>query len=429
MESTLRNAHRSLAKASLAQLAVVYDDVVKQHGVPKNGEEMLSMMTAEIFQDETDPDVIKTPEKPKKITAAPAAPRKRSPSTSSDDMSVESNASEKKRGRPKKVLSAEEQAAKDANAKAAAEKKAASEFKKKEKMDAMKAEINSLITNFEQPGTGKRAAIKALMSDAKTIGDLKEAMKMAKKEISIEKKAKKEAEKAESSDDDSVKKSRGRPKKVLSAEEQAAKEALAAEKAAKKLARAEKKAAAEKKKAETAAAKAEKQSKKNNKDTITTTPTKEAEEWFTTNVQNSEVVAAAPAALAEEKPTVFVSVVKTEEQTASHEEGEIPDDVSAISEDSNAGEKSTQNTMEIGDYLFINPSDGVFDELEFCSLFKQKSSGKYYGTDEDNSVYEIIMDTSSGEPRFPEKINMDNIELVGSWDTDKNRIDFDDEEE
>ena len=211
MESTLRNAHRSLAKASLAQLAVVYDDMVKQHGVPKNGEEMLSMMTSEIFQDETDPDVIKTPEKPKKITAAPAAPRKRSPSTSSDDMSVESNASEKKRGRPKKVLSAEEQAAKDAKAKAAAEKKAASEFKKKEKMDAMKAEINSLITNFEQPGTGKRAAIKTMMSDAKTIGDLKEAMKMAKKEISIEKKAKKEAEKAESSDDDSVKKSRVLP--------------------------------------------------------------------------------------------------------------------------------------------------------------------------------------------------------------------------
>ena len=426
MESTLRNAHRSLAKASLAQLAVVYDDMVKQHGVPKNGEEMLSMMTSEIFQDETDPDVIKTPEKPKKITAAPAAPRKRSPSTSSDDMSVESNASEKKRGRPKKVLSAEEQAAKDAKAKAAAEKKAASEFKKKEKMDAMKAEINSLITNFEQPGTGKRAAIKTMMSDAKTIGDLKEAMKMAKKEISIEKKAKKEAEKAESSDDDSVKKSRGRPKKVLSAEEQAAKDALAAEKAAKKQARAEKKAAAEKKKAETAAAKAEKQSKKDNKDTITTSPTKEAEEWFATNVQNSEVVAAAPA---EEKPTVFVSVVKTEEELAQQvEEGEIPDDVSAISEDSNAGEKSTQNNMEIGDYLFINPSDGLFDELEFCSLFKQKSSGKYYGTDEDNSVYEITMDTSSGEPRFPNKINMDNIELVGSWDTDQNRIEFEDEE-
>ena len=427
MESTLRNAHRSLAKASLAQFAVVYDDMVKQHGVPKNGEEMLSMMTSEIFQDETDPDVIKTPEKPKKITAAPAAPRKRSPSTSSDDMSVESNASEKKRGRPKKVLSAEEQAAKDAKAKAAAEKKAASEFKKKEKMDAMKAEINSLITNFEQPGTGKRAAIKTMMSDAKTIGDLKEAMKMAKKEISIEKKAKKEAEKAESSDDDSVKKSRGRPKKVLSAEEQAAKDAQAAEKAAKKQARAEKKAAAEKKKAETAAAKAEKQSKKDNKDTITTSPTKEAEEWFATNVQNSEVVAAAPA---EEKPTVFVSVVKTEEELAQQvEEGEIPDDVSAISEDSNAGEKSTQNNMEIGDYLFINPSDGLFDELEFCSLFKQKSSGKYYGTDEDNSVYEITMDTSSGEPRFPNKINMDNIELVGSWDTDQNRIDFDDEQE
>ena len=427
MESTLRNAHRSLAKASLAQLAVVYDDMVKQHGVPKNGEEMLSMMTSEIFQDETDPDVIKPPEKPKKLTAAPAAPRKRSPSTSSDDMSVESNASEKKRGRPKKVLSAEEQAAKDAKAKAAAEKKAASEFKKKEKMDAMKAEINSLITNFEQPGTGKRAAIKTMMSDAKTIGDLKEAMKMAKKEISIEKKAKKEAEKAESSDDDSVKKSRGRPKKVLSAEEQAAKDALAAEKAAKKQARAEKKAAAEKKKAETAAAKAEKQSKKDNKDTITTSPTKEAEEWFATNVQNSEVVAAAPA---EEKPTVFVSVVKTEEELAQQvEEGEIPDDVSAISEDSNAGEKSTQNNMEIGDYLFINPSDGLFDELEFCSLFKQKSSGKYYGTDEDNSVYEITMDTSSGEPRFPNKINMDNIELVGSWDTDQNRIEFEDEEE
>ena len=426
MESTLRNAHRSLAKASLAQLAVVYDDVVKQHGVPKNGEEMLSMMTAEIFQDETDPDVIKTPEKPKKITAAPAAPRKRSPSTSSDDMSVESNASEKKRGRPKKVLSAEELAAKDAKAKAAAEKKAASESKKKEKMDAMKAEINSLVTQIEH-GTGKSAAFKSLMSDAKTIGDLKEVMKMVKKEISIEKKAKKEAEKAESSDDDSVKKSRGRPKKVLSAEEQAAKDALAAEKAAKKQARAEKKAAAEKKKAQTAAAKAEKQSKKDNKDTITTSPTKEAEEWFTTNVQNIEVAAAAPA---EEKPTVFVSVVKTEEEVAQQvEEGEIPDDVSAISEDSNAGEKSTQNTMEIGDYLFINPSDGVFDELEFCSLFKQKSSGKYYGTDEDNSVYEIIMDTSSGEPRFPEKINMDNIELVGSWDTDKNRIDFDDEEE
>ena len=114
-------------------------------------------------------------------------------------MSVESNASEKKRGRPKKVLSAEEPAAKDAKAVAAAEKKAAAESKKKEKMDAMKAEIYSLITNFE-PGQGKSAAIKALVTEAKTIGDLKEVMKMAKKEISIMKKAKKEAEKAESTD-------------------------------------------------------------------------------------------------------------------------------------------------------------------------------------------------------------------------------------
>ena len=74
--------------------------------------------------------------------------------------------------RPKKVLSAEEQAAKDAKAVAAAEKKAAAESKKKEKMDAMKAEIYSLITNFEL-GAGKSAAIKLLVTDAKTIGQVK----------------------------------------------------------------------------------------------------------------------------------------------------------------------------------------------------------------------------------------------------------------
>ena len=385
MESPLRATHRAFAKSSLAMMAVVYDDVVKCNGVPKNGDELLAMMSREIFQDEEAP---MTPEKPKKESiVAPNAPRKRSPSTSSDDMSVE-----KSRGRPKKVLSAEEQAAKDAKAAEKVAKKEASESKKRMKMEAVVSELRSLSAQ------NNIVLDEEAICSATKVGDLNMIMKNLKKDISAKKKAEKAAKKAEESDDESSKKSRGRPKKVLSAEEQAAKDAKAAEKAAKKAER-------EQKKADKAAKKAEREQKKAAK----------AEK-----VEKNELV------VAEAQPSnVFVSVVKKEE--------EIADDVSSISSNDTDGEVEVESSEypelskrsditpepshinSSGNFMFMKYS-GETDILEFNSMFKEISTGKYFGTDDDGSVYSIEMVPENDTLMFPDQITMDNIELVGDWD-------------
>tara|TARA_B100000900_G_C20596878_1_gene723802 strand:- start:2490 stop:3755 length:1266 start_codon:yes stop_codon:yes gene_type:complete len=50
--TSINDTHRAMAKASLAMMAQVYDDVVKSNKVPANGAELYSMMTEAIFQDE-----------------------------------------------------------------------------------------------------------------------------------------------------------------------------------------------------------------------------------------------------------------------------------------------------------------------------------------------------------------------------------------
>ena len=112
--------------------------------------------------------------------------------------STEGDATQKKRGRPAKTVQKEpitEEPVKETVAPAAAAAEAAplKEEPVKEtvapaaaaeakKMDAMAAEIYSLVTKIES-GQGKSAAVKAMVSDAKTIGDLEEVMNMVKKEI------------------------------------------------------------------------------------------------------------------------------------------------------------------------------------------------------------------------------------------------------
>ena len=415
MESPLRATHRAFAKSSLAMMAVVYDDVVKSNGVPKNGEELLAMMSREIFQDEEAP---MTPEKPKKESiVAPNAPRKRSPSTSSDDMSVE-----KSRGRPKKVLSAEEQSAKDAKAAEKAAKKEASELKKQGKMEAVVSELRSLSAQ------NNIVLDEEAICSATKVGDLNMIMKNLKKDISAKKKAEKAAKKAEESDDESSKKSRGRPKKVLSAEEQAAKDAKAAEKAAKKAEREQKKAEKAAKKAEESDDESSKKSRGRPKKVLSAEEqavkdakaaekaAKKAEK--AEKVEKNEVVA-------EAQPTnVFVSIVKKEE---------IADDVSSISSNDTDGEVEVESSEypelskrsditpepshinSSGNFMFMKYS-GETDILEFNSMFKEISTGKYFGTDEDDSVYSIEMVPENGTLMFPDQITMDNIELVGDWD-------------
>ena len=438
MESPLRATHRAFAKSSLAMMAVVYDDVVKCNGVPKNGDELLAMMSREIFQDEEAP---MTPEKPKKESiVAPNAPRKRSPSTSSDDMSVE-----KSRGRPKKVLSAEEQAAKDAKAAEKVAKKEASESKKRMKMEAVVSELRSLSAQ------NNIVLDEEAICSATKVGDLNMIMKNLKKDISAKKKAEKAAKKAEESDDESSKKSRGRPKKVLSAEEQAVKDAKAAEKAAKKAEREQKKAdkAAKKaeesddesskksrgrpkkvlsaeeqavkdaKAAEKAAKKAEREQKKADK-AAKKAEREQKKAAKAEKVEKNELV------VAEAQPSnVFVSVVKKEE--------EIADDVSSISSNDTDGEVEVESSEypelskrsditpepshinSSGNFMFMKYS-GETDILEFNSMFKEISTGKYFGTDDDGSVYSIEMVPENDTLMFPDQITMDNIELVGDWD-------------
>ena len=67
MSSSINDIHRAMAKTSLAMMASVYDDIVKNHKLPSNGDELYSMMTEAIFQDEL-PDAPIIPEKSTKIT-------------------------------------------------------------------------------------------------------------------------------------------------------------------------------------------------------------------------------------------------------------------------------------------------------------------------------------------------------------------------
>ena len=425
MESPLRATHRAFAKSSLAMMAVVYDDVVKFNGVPKNGDELLAMMSREIFQDEEAP---MTPEKPKKESLiAPNAPRKRSPSTSSDEMSVE-----KSRGRPKKVLSAEEQAAKDAKNAEKAAKKEASELKKKEKMEAIVCELRSLSAQ------NNIVLDEEAIGSATKVGDLNAIMKNLKKDISAKKKAEKAAKKAEESDDESSKKSRGRPKKVLSAEEQAAKDAKAAEKAAKKAQREQKKAEKAAKKAEESDDESSKKSRGRPKKVLSAeeqaVKDAKAAEKAAKKAQREQKKVEKNELVAEAQPTnVFVSIVKKEEKA---------DDVSSISSNDTDGEVEAESSeypelskrSDIiptpngakGDFMFMN-YDGMSescDELEFECMLKQISTGKYFGMDQDDSVYAIEMSLENGTLMFPSTITMDKIDLVGDWDGTSETIIF-----
>lgn len=65
--STINDTHRTLAKASLGMMAQVYDDVVKKHNPPSSGKELYELLNAEIFQDELPENPIKT-EKIEKTT-------------------------------------------------------------------------------------------------------------------------------------------------------------------------------------------------------------------------------------------------------------------------------------------------------------------------------------------------------------------------
>jgi len=64
---TINDTHRALAKASLGMMAQVYDDVVKKHDPPSSGKELYALLNAEIFQDELPENPIKT-EKIEKTT-------------------------------------------------------------------------------------------------------------------------------------------------------------------------------------------------------------------------------------------------------------------------------------------------------------------------------------------------------------------------
>lgn len=68
--TSINDTHRAMAKASLSMMAQVYDDVVKNNKLPANGAELYTMMTEAIFQDELleVPISPEKPEKPTKIT-------------------------------------------------------------------------------------------------------------------------------------------------------------------------------------------------------------------------------------------------------------------------------------------------------------------------------------------------------------------------
>lgn len=73
-----------------------------------------------------------------------------------------------------------------------------------------------------------------------------------------------------------------------------------------------------------------------------------------------------------------------------------------------------------GDYVFFDVN--LFSKWNVTSLFKQKSNEKFYVSDDKYFVFEITMDNSNGDTRIP--ATLDNVGLVGTWNTYNNTIDF-----
>ena len=499
--STITEAHRAMAKASLAMMAQVYDDVVSSglSNPPKNGMELIHMLEKAIFQDESsdvicvgvkreEEEEVEMPEppmsNPPKNTKKNTKKTAKSAETSSDEepSDAESDVSSLSSG---SMLSKKEQKiamlTDEYNSFAGGEwsrlfpiitKKATYEAgvapgKVGELTDAIRGIKSAIRKDVKENKSAEMTEMKLEKEDAKSVKWTEaEKKKTAKAQEAAEKKAAKEAAKAEKEAAKTAKSQEAAEKKAAKEEAKAEKEAAktaksqeaAEKKAAKEEAKAEKEAAkaaksqeaAEKKAAKEAAKAAKSQEaaeKKAAKEAAKAAKSQEAAEKEAAKTAKSQEVDEKKAA--KEAATEEATEAATEEATEAAKEAATE----AATEDT--FEKEWETEVEEGSttpkeefkQLYTDPMTGAdvpyvetpgckytteFDhgdcleldiwdlvkteEVEFVKRIYVKSTKKYYGVDEEDMVFEL-----SGE-EAPAAYNIDDIDLVGTWDDTEKTI-------
>ena len=417
-----------MAKASMAMMVQVYDDVVSTGLAvpPKNGKELYQLLEKAIFQDESS-DVIcvgvKREEEDLEEMPEPPMTKNTKKNTKKTMKSAETSSDEE---------------ASDAESEVSSLSDGSTMSKKEVKIAMLTSEYNSLAGEWSHifPVTTKKGTYEANVAPSK-VGELTDAIKGIKAVMRKMAKENKNGEKVELK----------AQKEAANAEKGAAKEAAKSEKAAAKAAKAqeaaEKKAAKEAAKAakaqEAAEKKAAKEAAKAAKEAAKAAKAEEAAAKKAAKEAAKVEKAAAKAAKAEEGAAKKAAKAEKAEKKATKEapkEEATNEDTfekewtSNVEEGSNTPKKEVApkpyietpgckyNTeVDHGDCVELDIWDLTQEEdVEFEKRIFVKSTGKYYGVDDEDALYEL------GGEEAPAVFTMDDVDLVGTWDDEKKVI-------
>ncbi len=441
---SITEAHRAMAKASIAMMAQVYDDVVNtgMTDPPKSGLELIQLLEKAIFQDESS-DVI-----------CVGVKREDEEEEAMPEIPVKEKKTKKSKKTAKSAETSSDEAPSDAESDMSSLSDGSTMSKKEAKIAMLTSEYNSLASEWSQifPVTTKKGTYEANVAPSK-VGELTDAIKGIKAVTRKMTKENKNSEKAElKADKEAAKQAKAEnaaaelrakeaAKEAAKAEKEAAKEAAKAEKAAAKAAKAEeaaaKKAAKEAAKAEKESAKAEKEAAKAEKAAAKAAKAEEAAAKKATKEAAKAEKEAAKAEKAEKKATkeeaTNQDTFEKEWNSNVEEESNTPKKEVASEEsdqkvDTDAATKAPKPYMETpgckyntevdhGDCLELEIWDLTQEEdVEFAKRIYVKSSKKYYGVDDEDSLYEL------GGEEAPAVFSMDDVDLVGTWDDEKKVI-------
>lgn len=414
---SITEAHRAMAKASIAMMAQVYDDVVNTGltDPPKSGLELIQLLEKAIFQDESS-DVI-----------CVGVKREDEEEEAMPEIPVKEKKTKKSKKTAKSAETSSDEAPSDAESDMSSLSDGSTMSKKEAKIAMLTSEYNSLASEWSQifPVTTKKGTYEANVAPSK-VGELTDAIKgiksvtrkMAKENKNSEKaelKAEKEAAKQAKVENAAAElRAKEAAKEAAKAEKEAAKEAAKAEKAAAKAAKAE----------EAAAKKAAKEAAKAEKDAAKAAKAEEAAAKKATKEAAKAEKEAAKAAKAEKAEKKAPKEEATNQDTFEKEWN------SNVEEGSNTPKKEVApkpyvetpgckyNTeVDHGDCLELEIWDLTQEEdVEFAKRIYVKSTKKYYGVDDEDSLYEL------GGEEAPAVFSMDDVDLVGTWDDEKKVI-------
>ena len=403
---SLTETHRAMAMASIAMMAQVYDDVVSTGLAvpPKNGMELMQLLKKSIFQDESS-DVI-----------CVGVKREDEEEEAMPEIPVKEKKTKKTKKTAKSAETSSDEEASDAESDVSSLSAGSTMSKKEAKIATLTSEYNSLASEYIHvfPLTTKKGTYEANVAPSK-VGELTDAIKGIKAAMRKMAKENKNGEKA----------GRKAEKEAAKAEKEAAKEAAKAEKAAAKAAKAQE---VEQKKAAKAAAKAEKEAAKEAK-------AQEAEQKkaakAAAKAEKEAAKAAKEAAKAEKEAAKETKTEKkAPKEEATNEDTFEKEWTSNVEEGADTPKKEVApkpyvetpgckyNTeVDHGDCVELELWDLTQQEdVEFEKRIFVKSTGKYYGVDDEDALYEL------GGEEAPAVFTMDDVDLVGTWDDEKKVI-------